>query len=290
MSVRAAVPGEKLCSRQPQARVVVHAPSAALAPFVNCYWYFETEGVAHTKERVLPSGTAQLLVNLHEDELRWYDGADYQSVHRSGGAAFAGPQARHYAIDTAEQKAIIGVHFNPIGVAPFLGMPACVLAGRHISTAELWSGDGSALRARLLEATSLHAKFQVLDAVLLAQLKSTRVCAAPIAAALRICDDPKQTCGIGELAARFGWSNKRMIAQFREVVGLTPKRYFRVRRFQNVLEALEQTGRVDWAAVAGDCGYYDQAHLIRDFSEFSGLSPSVYLTQRGLARNHVPLK
>ncbi len=84
-------------------------------------------------------------------------------------------------------------------------------------------------------------------------------------------------------------SPKRFIQVFSEEVGLTPKLFCRVRRFQEVLRLIEKGQHIEWAEIALTCGYFDQAHCIHDFRAFSGLNPTTYLTHRGEHRNHVPL-
>lgn len=77
---------------------------------------------------------------------------------------------------------------------------------------------------------------------------------------------------------------------FASEVGLTPKLYCRIRRFQQAREAVRNLGATDWTTVALDCGYFDQSHIIRDFQEFSGLSPTAYVKQASdqVLLNHVP--
>jgi AraC-like DNA-binding protein len=76
---------------------------------------------------------------------------------------------------------------------------------------------------------------------------------------------------------------------FESVVGLTPKRFARVRRFQRVLRQMRQGADVRWTDVALACGYYDQAHFIREFEAFAGLNPSRYRAAAPVYPNHVPL-
>ena len=99
--------------------------------------------------------------------------------------------------------------------------------------------------------------------------------------------------GIGEsvraVAKRVGLSQRRFIQVFTTQVGLTPKRFCRVLRFQHAREIVDQAATLNWARLALTCGYFDQSDLIHDFQEFSGLSPTDYLRLRGnrLLRNHV---
>jgi methylphosphotriester-DNA--protein-cysteine methyltransferase len=67
---------------------------------------------------------------------------------------------------------------------------------------------------------------------------------------------------------------------FHEEVGLTPKQFARVRRFGWALRRLRKGSRVNWARLAVECGYYDQAHLIKDFQTFACVCPSAYLRTR----------
>ena len=94
---------------------------------------------------------------------------------------------------------------------------------------------------------------------------------------------------IGEMIGKVGLSPRRFVQVFTEEVGVTPKLFCRIRRFQQVLRRIQKERRVEWVDVATDCGYYDQAHFIRDFRAFSGLNPSSYLVQRGEHLNHVPV-
>jgi AraC-like DNA-binding protein len=94
---------------------------------------------------------------------------------------------------------------------------------------------------------------------------------------------------IAEVSGRVGLSQKSFIDHFREEVGLTPKLFCRVRRFQRAIQSIAQGRTVEWAGVAADCGYFDQAHFIHDFKAFSGLSPTAYLRRRTEHLNHVPI-
>jgi AraC-like DNA-binding protein len=94
---------------------------------------------------------------------------------------------------------------------------------------------------------------------------------------------------VGSVTEDIGLSPKRFIQVFQDEVGLKPKLFCRVRRFQQVLHAISLGQEIDWADVAIDCGYFDQAHFIHDFRAFSGLNPSEYVARRTEHLNHVPL-
>jgi AraC-like DNA-binding protein len=265
--------------------LAVHrAPPPALAPFVESLWYYECN-LPHARERILPSGSMQLLINLDEDQLRTYVGDGYSVVQSTRGAALGGVQPQHFAIDTAEQRAIAGVSFKPGGAYPFFAPPADELTGLHVELDVLWGRDGAVARERLLEARTPAGKLRTLEALLLGRvarpLERDPVVAFAVEAFAR--DVP-----VAEVTARLGMTPRRFIQRFGEAVGLTPKRFARLLRFQRVLAAVER-GPVDWAEVALDCGYFDQAHLINDFRAFSGINPTAYHCNSTSGRNHMVL-
>jgi AraC-like DNA-binding protein len=107
---------------------------------------------------------------------------------------------------------------------------------------------------------------------------------------------------LAQLVSESDVSHRSFITRFRNSVGLSPKTFSRVRRFQRVISALSlttdgaaatlssRTRRMSLAQLAVDAGYADQAHLCRDFVEFAGVSPSAYLQLAPVQPNHVPLR
>ncbi len=84
-------------------------------------------------------------------------------------------------------------------------------------------------------------------------------------------------------------SQRRFLDRFRGEVGIAPKLFARVQRFQAVIRKVHTLRDVDWAAIAVECGYFDQAHFIHDFRAFSGFTPAQYFQLKSEHRNHVPL-
>ncbi|WP_437965032.1 AraC family transcriptional regulator [Sorangium sp. So ce260] len=282
---------------------VTHTPSPPLARFVGQLWYYAAPELPDLLERVLPTGSMSLLINLAQDELRWYDPASASSLarcHRLSGIAVCGAHAEHFAIDTAEQRAIVGAEFTPGGAFPFFGPDAEALGGTHVSLDALWGREAALVRERVLEASTPEARLRALESALAARLlrPPARLSARSLARspardpaidfALAAFADPSRAHTVADVTGQLGMSSKRFIRSFTEQVGLTPKRYCRVQRFQQAISAIERGERVSWAGVAAACGYYDQAHFIHDFRAFAGLTPTEYVARRR-ERNHVPL-
>jgi AraC-like DNA-binding protein len=265
-----------------------HTPGPPLGAFIDRFWSC-SDTPPHPRERILPSGTVELVINLGDDEIRVYDPSHPDRVRRYSGTVVSGPYRSFIVIDPLQHASIIGVHFRPGRAVPVLGVPASELADAHVDLEALWGPAAAELRERLCAAAAPEKRFAVLEEVLLGRLcQPPRNGAIPVA--LDAFEQADAAVKVRDIARRVGLSQRRFIQLFTAEVGLTPKLYGRVRRFQRARELVRKTTEPDWAAVAVDCGFFDQSHLIRDFGEFSGLSPAAYLNQRSkhVLLNHVP--
>jgi AraC-like DNA-binding protein len=265
----------------------MYRPAAPLADFVDTIWYYEGYAPRHQMERVLPDGAMQLIVHLRGEPLRVYDqDGGPRLVH---GPLVCGPRARYCLVDTAQQGALAGIHFRAGGAAPLLGVPASDVRDTHVALETLWRAAAWELQDRIVNASTPQARLGILEATLWARILSARAQHPAVAYAVRVFAALPRAASVADVAAATSLSHRRFIQVFREAVGLTPKTYCRVLRFQSALRAIARGERVEWAALAAQSGYYDQAHLVHDFRAFAGLAPSGYLARRGAHRNHVPL-
>ena len=260
-------------------RYRVHKPSPPLSAFVDYVWYV-SDAPGHARERIVPSGTVELVINLHEDEFRIYgSAAKGEGCRRFRGAIVSGCYGAPFGIDTREHASVIGVHFRPGGAVGLLGAPPGELADTHVSLDELWGRRATELRERLCAAAELRQRFQIPQHALIARLPHTPPGRGAVSAALSRLDQPGVK--VGEVTKAFGLSRRRFVEIFTEDVGMTPKRYGRVRRFQRALALAFESPSPAWAQLALECGYFDQAHLCRDWAEFTGFSPGELLAMRG---------
>lgn len=260
-------------------------PMAALAPFVASLLYFEGE-FPHGRERALPSGTTQLLVNLDADRLTTYAEDGLTPLDETGGTAFAGARTSHIVLDPHEQRAILSVSFRHGGAFPFFSAPASGTVDQLVGLDLLWGSGGSLLRERLLESPTPEDKLRVLEAELLAHVVRPLVREPALAYAVAALD---RGVSVSAITERLGFTSKRFVRFFTEQIGLTPKRFARVRRLQRTLSSIPPEPSADWAELAVQCGYYDQAHLIHDFRELAGITPTQYHPRAPGEHNHVPL-
>jgi AraC-like DNA-binding protein len=250
-----------------------------------------SDAPAHSKERIAPSGTIDLGINLHENELRIYDPARPERFKRFSGAVVSGTHSGPFVIDTRELVSVIGVRFRPGGAFPFLGPPANELADAHVDLETLWGTSAIELRERLCAAKTPAARFDMLEKALVAHLFRPLERHYAVRFALDTFGRVDSRFAIRDIARDAGLSQRRFIELFAREVGMSPKLFCRVRRFRRVLERVRQTVVPNWARVAVDCGYYDQSHLIHDFRFFSNLSPTEFVRLRSdcVIQNHATL-
>ena len=252
--------------------VSVWQPDPRLAEIIASMWFGEGK-VAYQRDRILPSGQSQLLINLGPPQYRIEPGppevrVPFNDVWYSG--LHQGP------IDTEAPhgNALLGVAFTARGVFPWLGERMDGLSDRIIALADA-VGDGAlALRERLLNTPSLPMRFEVVERWLISRLRPRAI----VHPAVRWAVDRIAASGgrvpIEELAVQTGFTRKHLGNLFQQQVGLSPKSLARVHRFRGALEMLNRSnGEVPWAALAEQCGFYDQSHLINEFRRFTGFSP-----------------
>jgi AraC-like DNA-binding protein len=270
-------------------RYRVRRPGPPLSGFIDYLWSLN-DASEHARERIIPSGTIELVINLAQDEFRNYgSSATADPLRRLPGAIVSGCYGAPFEIDTRVHAAVVGVHFKPGGAAGFLGVPPGELADAHVALDELWERQAIALRERLCAASSPRDRFRILEHALSVRLARGRAPRSAVKQALIELDRPG--IDVGRVSRELRLSRRRFIEIFTEDVGMTPKRYARVRRFQRALAMATARSSPHWAELALECGCFDQAHLCREWAELTGVSPSQFVALRRsrVKENHLAL-
>jgi hypothetical protein len=252
----------------------------ALAPFVLKLWHFEDDARPGALERVLPMGAFQVIFPLDGDSSLAQGGGP-------AGALLSGARDVYVEIPAGGRRRLVGVAFRPGGLTPFGAGPAAELAGRELPLADVYGREGARLHERLAAAPDAQARFALLEAWLQGRLGVGRAPHPAVAGALRAID---RTLGTGEVRAiRSSVGGRQLSRLFRAQVGFGPKRYARLVRFQAAVQSLAGPRGVSIADVAAACGYYDQAHLDREFRALAGVTPGEYAHGLRHFQNHMPI-
>ncbi len=242
-------------------------------------------------ERILPTGEIHLAFRLSGPPVCIFEGQAHAARRTLGHAVVGGARAGFYVKDCSAPSHAIGVQLLPGAAQTLLGLPASELSGQHLRLEDLWGQGAELMLEQLLAAPSPDEKVRTLQSLL-----SQRLQAATVPPAHAVVQHALQQFSAGatvrQAVERSGYSHRQFIRLFERVLGLTPKLYCRVQRFQRALRLIRPAAVQrphSLADVAAIAGYSDQAHFNREFSEFSGTSPERYRMARTASTNHLPI-
>jgi len=230
----------------------------------------------------------QIILNLSRSYLTDC-GEDGKANRRLPPAIVVGTRARYEVLDTANMQELVGILIEPGGFAGLFHERADLFFERSIGLEEVWAGTGTSLIDRLCEVPTPVEKLRTLESFLTGRLNLH-----PGARRSELVDQAlhlfrEKSFRVAECARSVGVSERRLSQVFREQVGMSPKTWCRIQRFQTAARALHNGVDVPWTELALRCGYYDQSHFANDFRAFSGINPTTYSAHRGPWQNHVPI-
>ncbi len=265
-----------------------HRPEARLLPWVRMLWYVRApEAVG--RERVLPNGDVQMVINLAGEHCAGC--AEGAAVFKQAPALLVGTQRCYSVIDSTDLKEMVGVVFRPGGIRRFVAEPADEFRFAETALEDVWGRGAVQLRERLMEASDVAEKFAVLERELAARLRVEEVHPGFLLAMreLREASQRGASVSVSEISRATGYSARRLGQLFGEEIGVGPKMFARILRFQRAVKRLHRGSEMRWDTLALECGYGDQSHFANDFREFSGVNPTTYVRTVGRWGNHIPV-
>jgi AraC-like DNA-binding protein len=266
-------------SEQDRWEMVQGAPDPRLRGHVLSYCSYREETTSFVRRRELPGVRVVLIINLGEPIRVQAPGLKAGWSEQAEGF-MAGLHDTFALTETGGSQAGVQVDLTPIGAFLLLGLPMYELSQRVVTIEELFGRGGMLLREALAEAPGWAERFALVDEFLLTLLDRARSPVPSVTRALGRLRESGGTVPVGVLAAEIGCSRRHLISRFREHVGVTPKLLARILRFERVVSLVDARTEMGWAEIAQVCGYYDQAHMIRDFNQFAGGPPSEFARLR----------
>ena len=245
-------------------------PHPELALHIRGYnGYFENSS-QRVRRRELPAGEVALIISL---------GPQWRSIDPVTEASIgmlrtfvAGLDDTYSLVDSDTPGAAIQVDFTPIGAGQLLQLPMHLVSKRTTELNDLLGSEADRLVERLVEARDWPSRFLKLDNFLLSRIRRYERPTREIDWAWRQLDLSRGSIRVQKISEQLGWTRKRLVKAFRDEVGIPPKALARVLRFRRALAQF--TSQKDFSQLAAECGYSDQAHMIRDFKDLSGLTPA----------------
>ncbi len=255
-------------------------PSILLAKYVKCYWAMRFDGHhgGSDVETILPDGSLEIVFNLADRFRRFHaDGA----VEIQPRSIVVGQMRRFVRIQPTGNVDLFGVRFHTSGAYHYLKCSLRSLTDRIVEPDLIVGSTFRILEERMNVAGSTAARVDIIERLLLDSLPAAGSIEQVVEAVKDHINANNGVVSIRETARRFGVSQRQLERYFQDMVGVSPKFYSRVVRLQSITLASNMDGTADLADLALRHGYYDQSHFIREFAEFSGKSPSLFMREQG---------
>ncbi|HVS03116.1 MAG TPA: helix-turn-helix domain-containing protein [Thermoanaerobaculia bacterium] len=259
-------------------RMVLAMPSGPLAERVEAVWSSEGSD-CFAEEEILPRSRTEVLFCL--GDRHWLRDRQDRRRDRAFDTSFvSGLQRRPLHVVSPPTTAMSGVRLRPAGVAPFLRDLPQVIAGSVVELDGILGPEVETLREQIASTRDLRRRTLLLAAAVARHLDPTPAPCVAVRFVLSMLHASRGAASIRELVRATGFSHRWVTERFRAEIGLAPKAYARLVRFESAFERLCALEGVHWAEFALDCGYYDQAHLVREFRELAGATPGEVFRRR----------
>jgi len=257
-----------------------------LAPHVEHLWMARGYLPRRWRNLILPDGAVELIINLGDSQtLCALDNPNQRTIFRR--SWISGERTEPILIDEAGYVHLVGIRLRPGGGWPFLAIPMREFSGQVVDLENVLGREINDLRDSLGEQATDDARFDLLERWLRTRQRTPPTRA--VTYVLRAIQQGADPVRVGRMADEIGISHKHLLREFDRCVGLRPKIFSRLCAFQRVIQSVGHRTEIEWADTAAKCGYYDQAHLIREFRAFSGLTPATYLCKRGSFLNYLEI-
>lgn len=254
----------------------LHFPRRPVSEFVEHMWLVRGTVPTAQRQMLLPDGAVVMLINLGDPQ-NLCERADVRRYSTFRESWISGQQPLPIVIEQVGFYHLIGIRFRPAGAYPLFRFSLSELTGRVVELEEIWGARIRQIRQQLGEKNNDKTLFTDLENWLeqLYRKEQSDRRVRFVAENLQ-----KGETGIGRLADMTGLSHKHLVYEFERRIGLKPKLFARIQRLQRTIGWIGVRKHVDWADAVSIGGFYDQAHLINEFRELIGLSPTEYLARR----------
>jgi len=246
-------------------------PAKILEPFIECFWVAESEDVIPVVQKIIPDGFPEVIFHCRDAySIKLHNKWEIQAK-----TLVAGQITKHFFLQNAGASAVAGIKFKPAALTHLFGFSMDTLTDRVLSFSEL-PGSGLHEWSKVTVGCTLHE--QILSAsenYLAARVSTMAAHTTIIDEAIDLIFESRGAIPIAEICKNLFITERQLQRLFKKYIGLSPKFYTRIIRFNNIFSLLQE-GKTSWLDITYHSGYFDQSHFIRDFKEFTGEDPSKY--------------
>jgi AraC-like DNA-binding protein len=253
-------------------------PSNVLAPYIKRYWAIENvlDKDEICVQRIIPTGLAELLLYFTPRPK-----VLTANKYLSDNVALHGHQNDFFDMELKGDLSVFSIVFQPQGMMQFFKFPLHEICNQNVPLKHIIGQAGRDLEEKMSEAPTFHQRVSIVETHLLTLLK-TNFADFEFRRINHIVELIKKTCGninINQLASEACLCRKQFERIFAEHIGISPKQYLKIIRFQFALFQKQKNVNMNMLDLSYECGYYDQSHFINDFKSLSGFTPKQYFTE-----------
>lgn len=268
----------------------LYHPAPPLDHFIENFLYYKGYNPSHSIDRFLPDGNVYLLIDLTETPKFIYDNESLAEIQTCKKVWFSGIRNQYITIPSGRDNEMFVINFHKGKAYPFVDMPMHELTDYVVDGDLVMSPEILNLRELMLDLLTVQQKFHFAEQYLLQTFQTKLIQNPFVDYAVKLLVQSPQQLSMQHLADKVGFSQKHLIKIFKEHVGVTPKSFLKIIRFQKAIQEIETSQPANWTSIAYDSGYYDQAHFIHDFKNFSGFTPNQFLQMQSNFVNYIALE
>jgi AraC-like DNA-binding protein len=249
-------------------------PSAELQPFVKCFWTLEDDASENpVKQRVVPDGCMEMIFHYGDLYRQYFE--DGSSIIQPRCFVF-GQITRFLEIEPTGVTGIVSARFHPDGLLPFINVPVKDLENKAVGLHELFSNNGKILEEEVIFKKTNADRIEIIEKFLLSFLELPQTIDKITKSCVDVILHSSGQLNLDELAGKLKINRRSIERKMSSAVGISPKQLAKIIRLQASMKMLEKKQFTSLTSLAYENGYYDQAHFIKDFKEFTGLSPKSF--------------
>lgn len=266
-----------------------HIPRSPLDQFIEIMICYEGVQHEHKVDRFLPNGDTEILIDFHDAPQFVYDNDTLKEIQACNHVWASGVRTEPITIPSGTDAAMMVIAFKKGKAAPFFPFPMNEISDSVVDADLIWGSDFGDLREKLLGTKDFDRRFVMVEQFLVKKFHRQLDLNPCVAFAVGEMTSNPDQISIARMNDRIGYSQKHFTDMFRRQVGVTPKAYLKIMRFQKAVRTIDAATETDWSRISQECGFYDQAHFINDFKHFSGFTPAKYAEIRLNYQNYIPV-